>query len=315
MGGASGEAIASDGIVKGHAYSLITARELQADGRVWRVLQLRNPWGANPAAEWKGVLSDSWPQWGQFPQLREALEMDSAGLDGMFWMEWDDFRNRYSDFGIVPKQMEVPKLGTVEGLVAQNPSSKHAKKFSSSKLAKMQPQSYPQQAQPQQIPAQPMQPIAMEPSMNYIQPSRVIHQQVPQQAAPQQRYVYSYQGAQAAYQSAQPAYQAAPAAYATSSVSYAAAPVTYAAAPATYAAAPVTYSSAPVTYAAPALASADSMVAPPPTFAANPAEETAAEPAAAEPVKEETPVEKKPSKKSAKDDKKKKDKKKKSGCC
>merc|ERR1712048_1167140 len=160
MGGASGEAIASDGIVKGHAYSLITARELTADQRVWRVLQLRNPWGANPAAEWKGVLSDAWPQWGQFPQSREALEMDSAGLDGMFWMEWDDFRNRYSDFGIVPKQMEVPKLGTVEGLVAQNPSSKHAKKFSSHKLAKMQPQ--PVAPQPQVAPAQH---IAMEPSM------------------------------------------------------------------------------------------------------------------------------------------------------
>merc|ERR1712048_1526447 len=179
-----------------------------------------------------------------FPQLREALEMDSAGLDGMFWMEWDDFRNRYSDFGIVPKQMEVPKLGTVEGLVAQNPSSKHAKKFSSNKLAKMQPQTIAQQ--PQALAPQ----IAMEPSVpisNYIQPSRVIHQQVPQQAAPQQQR-YVYQGAQPA------AYQAAPA-YATSSVSYAAAPAyaaapTYAAAPVTYAAAPVTYAAAPATYAA-----------------------------------------------------------------
>ena len=51
--GASGEAIAADGIVKGHAYSVITAREVQCDRQVWRVLQVRNPWGANPAAEWK----------------------------------------------------------------------------------------------------------------------------------------------------------------------------------------------------------------------------------------------------------------------
>jgi len=34
--GASGEEIAADAIVKGHAYSLISAKDVTADGRVWR---------------------------------------------------------------------------------------------------------------------------------------------------------------------------------------------------------------------------------------------------------------------------------------
>merc|ERR1712170_85276 len=100
-----------------------------ADGRVWKVLQLRNPWGANPAAEWKGPLSDNWNMWGNFPELYQALEMGQGTLDGMFWMGWDDFRNRYSDIGIVPKQMEVPRMGVVEGAEARPDHAKHTKKF------------------------------------------------------------------------------------------------------------------------------------------------------------------------------------------
>merc|ERR1711865_527752 len=53
------------------------------DNRLWRVLQVRNPWGANPAAEWKGTLCDNWPQWNQFPELKQALEIGNAELDGM----------------------------------------------------------------------------------------------------------------------------------------------------------------------------------------------------------------------------------------
>merc|ERR1712071_479125 len=51
--------------------------------------------------------------------------------DGMFWMTWDDFRNRFSDVGVVPKQMAVPKLGSVEGMVQGSTGAKHDKKFKS----------------------------------------------------------------------------------------------------------------------------------------------------------------------------------------
>jgi len=100
--GASGEAIASDGIVKSHAYSLTMVDRYQADGRMWRIVQVRNPWGANPQAEWKGELSESWADWPRFPELYEKLGIGRQGLDGLFFMPWERFLDRFSDFGICP---------------------------------------------------------------------------------------------------------------------------------------------------------------------------------------------------------------------
>jgi len=138
--GASGEVIGSDGIAKGHAYSVISAKEVVADGRTWRVLRVRNPWGKNPASEWKGPLGDAWTEWGRFPELRRKLCIDKAETDGMFWMNWDDFRARFSDLGIVPKSMEVPRVGNVEGEVAgTEPQAKHGKKFNKDQPAPQAP--------------------------------------------------------------------------------------------------------------------------------------------------------------------------------
>lgn len=128
--GASGEHIGSDGIVKGHAYSLITAKDVVADGQERRVVQLRNPWGANPASEWKGKYSDTWAEWDSYPELKEALCIGNGALDGMFWMCWNDFRSRYSDVGIVPKEMEVPKFGLVEHEYSKDGSTIGYKRFS-----------------------------------------------------------------------------------------------------------------------------------------------------------------------------------------
>jgi len=217
--GASGEVIAGDGIVKGHAYSLISAREIQADGQIFRVLQLRNPWGANPAAEWKGMFSDHWPGWSQYPELAQALEMGQGTLDGMFWMSWDDFRRRYSDIGVVPKQMEVPRMGVTEG-ASPSQTAKHCKKFSRGRSAPTAPVSYAAAPVPQTA-AEPINSYAAAPVIQqaqyqqaqYVQPSRTVY------GSP-----------------ATTAYAAAPA------MTYAGAPgVTYAAAPA------VTYQAAPST--------------------------------------------------------------------
>merc|ERR1719503_338432 len=224
--GASGEAIATDGIVKGHAYSVITAREVQADGNIWRVLQVRNPWGSNPAAEWNGVLSDKWPEWNMYPELRQALEIGNSELDGMFWMTWDDFRTRFSDVGIVPKQMEVPRLGAVEGLVKTGAGAKHTKRFQSA-AGEMQPAAYEQQGveflqqveQPQVVEyAQPVEYIQSQPQViEYVQPAAPVTYAMPaSEAVPMEpRYVKPtrtvYAGAPATYASAPaPTYAAAP---------------------------------------------------------------------------------------------------------
>lgn len=125
--GASGEVIASDGIVKGHAYSLISAKEVLRDetGTLQRVVQLRNPWGANPAAEYKGELADDWDGWSRNPRMKAELLGSSGKLDGMFWMTYENFINRYSDCGIVPKEMEVYKVGKVN---EHSTSGKHARR-------------------------------------------------------------------------------------------------------------------------------------------------------------------------------------------
>lgn len=99
--GESGELICSDGIVKGHAYSLIGAQTCVADGRTWRVVQVRNPWGDNPQAAWTGAFSDKWPGWSQYPELKQQLGIQDWGwLDGMFFMAWEDFLHRFSHMGI-----------------------------------------------------------------------------------------------------------------------------------------------------------------------------------------------------------------------
>lgn len=124
--GASGEIIASDGIVKGHAYSLISAKEVRRDdGELVRVVQLRNPWGANPAAEYKGELADDWSEWKNYPNMKKELLGEGGKLDGMFWMTFENFVKRYSDCGIVPKAMETPRLGQMD---AVQEGGKHGKR-------------------------------------------------------------------------------------------------------------------------------------------------------------------------------------------
>ena len=49
------------GLVDGHAYSLIGAREIKdKDGKVHRICLVRNPWGKK---EWTGDWSDSSAKW------------------------------------------------------------------------------------------------------------------------------------------------------------------------------------------------------------------------------------------------------------
>jgi len=99
--GASGEPICSDGIVKNHAYSLVATHAHLADGRQWKVVQVRNPWGANPLAEWTGALCDNWAGWSQFPELKAKLGIrDWDWVDGMFFMTWEDFLRRFSHVGV-----------------------------------------------------------------------------------------------------------------------------------------------------------------------------------------------------------------------
>lgn len=78
------------GIVPGHAYTLIAAREItNKDGDTERLVKLRNPW---KRGEWNGKYSDADDAWTD--ELKEELEWSDEN-DGIFWMTFEDMCHNY----------------------------------------------------------------------------------------------------------------------------------------------------------------------------------------------------------------------------
>ncbi|XP_053577607.1 calpain-1 catalytic subunit [Bombina bombina] len=109
-----------EGLVKGHAYSVIAAWEVEQNGRRVQLLRLRNPWGK---VEWNGRWSDLSPIWSTLdPALQTKLQV--RGEDGEFWMQMDDFL-RYFDI------LEVCNL-TADSLQGESSHGWNANSFHSS---------------------------------------------------------------------------------------------------------------------------------------------------------------------------------------
>ncbi|XP_050565515.1 calpain-2 catalytic subunit [Cygnus atratus] len=86
------EAVTSQKLVKGHAYSVTGAEEVNFRGSVQRLIRIRNPWGE---VEWTGKWNDNCPNWsGVDPEVRERLTRRHE--DGEFWMAFNDFLRHYS---------------------------------------------------------------------------------------------------------------------------------------------------------------------------------------------------------------------------
>jgi hypothetical protein len=109
--GPSGEQMLEDeGLVAGHAYSVIQAKEVTESKKVSlagmnvaldmgmsgkakvRLVQLRNPWGT---FEWKGDWSDKSPLWKQHPHIQKEVKFEDLD-DGAFWMTFEDFSKYYT---------------------------------------------------------------------------------------------------------------------------------------------------------------------------------------------------------------------------
>lgn len=76
------------GLVDGHAYTVLAAREVKrggggGGGEVLRLLQLRNPWGT---VEWHGDWSKGSPLWTDDVRSSVGDEGDAAS-DGKFWID------------------------------------------------------------------------------------------------------------------------------------------------------------------------------------------------------------------------------------
>ena len=87
--GESPEEQGADGIVRGHAYSLLAVYEFEHYGEIVKLLKVRNPWASN---EWKGAWSDGSGEW--TPQLDAKLGHTNED-DGVFFIPYDDMLDKY----------------------------------------------------------------------------------------------------------------------------------------------------------------------------------------------------------------------------
>ncbi|CAK0864253.1 unnamed protein product [Prorocentrum cordatum] len=79
------EHVRVDGLVEGHAYSLLRVVEFQG----FRLVFLRNPWGNDK--RWNGRWCDGDEAWERNPSVRARLRPNFLD-DGAFWMAWGDFQ-------------------------------------------------------------------------------------------------------------------------------------------------------------------------------------------------------------------------------
>ena len=83
-----------NGLISGHAYSLLDAQEVvDSRGKKCRIVLIRNPHGET---EWNGDWSDNSRKW--TPQLRKRFSV-SVKNDGLFWMGWKDFVKHFESVG------------------------------------------------------------------------------------------------------------------------------------------------------------------------------------------------------------------------
>ncbi|XP_062911689.1 calpain-2 catalytic subunit-like [Mobula hypostoma] len=86
------EAITSQQLVKGHAYSVTGAETVSYQGDQEKLIRVRNPWGQ---VEWTGSWSDNAPEWSCIPdEERESLRDQSE--NGEFWMAFSEFLRNFS---------------------------------------------------------------------------------------------------------------------------------------------------------------------------------------------------------------------------
>uniref|UniRef100_A0A3Q3Q5C1 Calpain 8 n=1 Tax=Monopterus albus TaxID=43700 RepID=A0A3Q3Q5C1_MONAL len=90
------EAITSLKLVKGHAYSLTGAEEVNYRGSREQLVRLRNPWGQ---VEWTGPWSDGSREWNYINE-DEKSNLNSVAEDGEFWMSFSDFTKNFSKLEI-----------------------------------------------------------------------------------------------------------------------------------------------------------------------------------------------------------------------
>ncbi|XP_047459633.1 calpain-2 catalytic subunit-like [Mugil cephalus] len=79
-------------LVKGHAYSLTGAEEVNFQGKLVELVRVRNPWGK---VEWTGPWSDGSMEW-KHVSPDDKAKLNHVGEDGEFWLPYSDFLGQFS---------------------------------------------------------------------------------------------------------------------------------------------------------------------------------------------------------------------------
>ena len=81
--------VESKGLVNSHAYTLIGTYMIKSNGKIIRLVKLRNTWGFG---EWNGDWSDNSPLWGE----EEKNQVNFVKKDdGTFYMSYDDYYKNF----------------------------------------------------------------------------------------------------------------------------------------------------------------------------------------------------------------------------
>ncbi|MEQ2302072.1 hypothetical protein AMECASPLE_002777 [Ameca splendens] len=104
------EAVTALKLVKGHAYSVTGAEEVNYRGSVVQLVRIRNPWGE---VEWTGPWSDGSSEWRHVSEVDKS-KLNQVAEDGEFWMSYSDFIKNFSKLEIcnlTPDTLESDEVG------------------------------------------------------------------------------------------------------------------------------------------------------------------------------------------------------------
>merc|ERR1712176_233348 len=90
-GDGNGESLERSGLIKGHAYSLLSIEEVNGT----TLVRIRNPHGRT---EWKGQWSDHDPRWNSVSQQVKNSIGYSKNEDGGFFMSFEQWIQQYEAF-------------------------------------------------------------------------------------------------------------------------------------------------------------------------------------------------------------------------
>ncbi|XP_040190394.1 calpain-1 catalytic subunit-like [Rana temporaria] len=96
--------VKEDGLVLGHAYSILGAKEVKKDSGDVTLIRLRNPWGFT---EYNGPWSDKSPEWKSVSE-EDQKKLNLKKEDGEFWMLCEDFCSLFSWMVICHTNLDSP---------------------------------------------------------------------------------------------------------------------------------------------------------------------------------------------------------------